>query len=527
MKVINHNFMKKFLFRATLFLLASINLTKLSAQDTDEELNKSFEQELEQTKQLIVMLRVELDGSKALGTGIIVGREKNELLIVTAYHLLHRGTVQAKNIQVKFRAKPGKLVEATILKHGNEEEMDWALLSVKDLSGAGMDPCSIKFDRKGETSTLKRGDDVFPMGNPNGIEWAIPVAPDKVSEVTGNDIVFQSAFISNGHSGGALLDSSAKIVGMIIEDQPPFGKAIHIDSLLKTVSIYCQLYYDDYEWANYSLLHLAANDGDLEWIRYLLTDHCYNINVRDAAGRTPLHYTAGATSDALISSAKFSLEAMKLLVSAGADVNALDDYGSSPLGYAAGEGKIEQVKFLVKSGAQINNDSEKFSPLIIAIVNKKPETTAFLINSGARIDKPDKEGYTPLFHAIENWDIEIVQKLLKSGANVNAKLPSGETPLHLAAKLSTKEAIKILLKGGANVNSKDNEGVTPLHDAVLNTYHYEDDYFERLVLLLDAGANINITDANGKTPLDYANDVPAAYSKHKDIEDLFKKYTHK
>ena len=218
--------LKLFLF----FLVFNIHSPIAIAQNSQ---NFNFDKEFEKTAPLIVMISAEFGDVPEFGAGIVFGGEKDHILVITVYHILHRGEIQAKNIQVKFRFYPNKYVEASLLKYN--KEMDIAVLNIENLPKYGIDFCRFSFDRMGKFDSIKRGDEVFPVGNPNGVSWAMPVEPDKIAQVNNNEIIFQSSFISSGHSGGGLIDGKAKIIGLITVDQPPFGKAIKISSVLEQV----------------------------------------------------------------------------------------------------------------------------------------------------------------------------------------------------------------------------------------------------------------------------------------------------
>src|SRR5262249_29505687 len=152
---------------------------------------------------------------------------------------------------------------------------------------------------------------VLPVGNPNGVSWAIPVKPDNIAQVNGSEIVFQSTFISSGHSGGALIDTEAKLIGMIIADQPPFGRAITLESVLQQVKQWgyaarLVTYYPPSPGP--SPLHVAAMNGNLVDIKNLLAQ-CNNPNEVDDYYVTPLHLAA----------AWGKIEAMSSLLKAGAN----------------------------------------------------------------------------------------------------------------------------------------------------------------------------------------------------------------
>jgi len=175
--------------------------------------------------------------------------------------------------------------------------------------------------------------------------------------------------------------------------------------------------------SNYTYLHLAAIDGDIEAMHMLL-EQKINVNVKDNIGFTPLHRAAqtGHTKAAL------------LLLESKADVNALNKLKSSPLCFA-----------------------------IIAEHNSK-ELVELFLQHGADISIIDDFHGTVLHWAAYKGNKEALELLLNNGADVNAKNGRGFTPLHVAALYGYPEIAKILLKHGADPEAKSDSG-TPIYVA--------------------------------------------------------------
>merc|ERR1711959_5715 len=93
--------------------------------------------------------------------------------------------------------------------------------------------------------------------------------------------------------------------------------------------------------------------------------------------------------------------------------------------------------------------------------------------------------------------------LLQYGANVNSTDRYGNTPLHYACKAGSEDLVRLLLDRGADLNSTDHTGCTPLHHAckrhILLPYTYN-----VVRLILDRGADLNSTDHSRRTPLWHA-----------------------
>jgi ankyrin repeat protein len=240
----------------------------------------------------------------------------------------------------------------------------------------------------------------------------------------------------------------------------------------------------------------AIRNNDLSTLRTLLKTS--DVSLKDQKETTPLMYAA----------AFGSLDAMKILVEAGADVNATNALAVSPLLWCAGD--LEKVRLLVSKGADVNARSKQGqTPLLIAASHDgASEIVKLLISKGADVSARGFMNTTALLSATYANDMAIVKLLLQKGVDVNAKDATGETALMNAAGYGNVEVTRMLLAKGADVNAVSvAEGqqmkngllalasLTPLLLAV--AYGGPDE----VKILLDAGANVNAVDVRGMTPL--------------------------
>ena len=162
----------------------------------------------------------EVEGS---GSGIIVGKNDDELLIATNYHVVEG----ADTLSVAFT--DGNAVEASV--KGFDEERDLAVVSVSldDVEDDTMDAISIA--KIGSSDDLKVGEQVVAIGNALGYGQSVTTGivsaknrrmdSDNNTVTDGSDdssdgvnLIQTDAAINPGNSGGALLNMEGEVVGI-------------------------------------------------------------------------------------------------------------------------------------------------------------------------------------------------------------------------------------------------------------------------------------------------------------------------
>jgi len=248
----------------------------------------------------------------------------------------------------------------------------------------------------------------------------------------------------------------------------------------------------------------AVKTGDVEAINQHLADGA-DINARDSElGITLLSWAALFDQT----------EVIELLIKKGADVNAKNRDGATPLHAAAFLGRTEAAELLIQKGADVNaknNNGE--TPLdattadwettksIASILQVKLEQEK--VKAGrAEVVKLLRQHIIKVSNvdirtAAAEGNIEAIQQHVSSGTDLNAKEPTGgSTPLIVAAVFGQTEAARLLIEKGASVNVKNNEGNTSLHVATFFCHP------ETVKLLLEKSAKVNALNNRGETPLD-------------------------
>ncbi len=196
-------------------------------------------------------------------------------------------------------------------------------------------------------------------------------------------------------------------------------------------------------------------------------------------------------------------------------LNAWYSHGVTPLSATyLGRAGVVKFKLLIGVGADVNaKNKDGGTPLHVA-AHGHTEVAKILLEAGADVNAKNNDGGTPLHEAARHSHIEVVKILLQAGADVNAKNNGGWTSLHWAAREYRYRTVmvKILIEAGARANVRTEDGRTPLHSAA---WHGQT---EAVRLLLEAGAEVNAKEKGGKTPLDTTKDKDDYIDRRKQAE---------
>ena len=133
---------------------------------------------------------------------------------------------------------------------------------------------------------------------------------------------------------------------------------------------------------------------------------------------------------------------------------------SSPIGIAAANGQLEAVKLLLEYGVDVNSTSSTLdTPLLLACLNNHYDVAEFLLENQADIHKPNILGVTCLMASIKS-STKMIELLINIGAEINARDKYNRTALHHAIQLSEFwrfRSSKILLDHGADPFVKSDE----------------------------------------------------------------------
>ena len=215
-------------------------------------------------------------------------------------------------------------------------------------------------------------------------------------------------------------------------------------------------------------MHVVATDNEAGILEAFIA-HGGNCNIRNAAGYTPLHFSAA--QDPLGPGPR----AIRTLIGCGANPDATNRYGDTPL-------------HSVLLGASSFGDPQVRG---LTGVGRRPDVLAALLDAGADPNRRNRAG---------------------AGDGTALEPRAADTPLLLAVKTGFDPALdlaRLLLARDANPNAQDNRGITPLMAAILNSALGKsnrdfDNTVKGITMLLRSGADPDLRDRAGDTALIHA-----------------------
>jgi ankyrin repeat protein len=184
---------------------------------------------------------------------------------------------------------------------------------------------------------------------------------------------------------------------------------------------------------------------------------------------------------------------LQLLHSHGADLDAKNNFLYTPLHIAAeigGKDSIQRlpghynakgwrsetdgsqmVAMLLMLGANIDAvDMIGQTPLILAVQSKNVNTVTLLMNHGAKLEAADDDGLTAVHWSAKLGNVAALDLLLHNRAQAETRTIQGDTALHIATEYNHCDAVGILLQHGANIDAKNVKGKTPMQVAIMKRH---------------------------------------------------------
>ena len=210
----------------------------------------------------------------------------------------------------------------------------------------------------------------------------------------------------------------------------------------------------------------VLTEDEVEAIIKFLISNKADVNKEDSDGHFPLQgaavmgnlrfvklliysgallYPEGKKRHVMISAANGrNIDVVKYLYKCGADVNERGK-GSTPIFHATDNNDLNIVKFLVKKGADVNaRRRDRMTALHYAAIDGYIDIVKFLLDHNAFIDPADVFDETPLIKAIFKMHEDIAILLIKRGANFKYKVKGEQSPLDYATRYGCEKVVQLI-----------------------------------------------------------------------------------
>ncbi|XP_030569703.1 protein TANC2 isoform X1 [Drosophila novamexicana] len=161
-------------------------------------------------------------------------------------------------------------------------------------------------------------------------------------------------------------------------------------------------------------------------------------------------------------------DAVNILMSRGAQIDARNRQGYTALWLAVKEGHWSVVEQLLQRGALLDEPlgQARKTPLMIAAEEGHLELLELLLARGATLEAEDHEGFTALSWACLRGHLAAARCLIEHGCNRQHEDHKGRTALDLAAYQGAASLVLYLLEQGANLEHIDVHGMRPLDRSI-------------------------------------------------------------
>jgi ankyrin repeat protein len=214
---------------------------------------------------------------------------------------------------------------------------------------------------------------------------------------------------------------------------------------------------------NNTPLHEAILHNDLSPVQFLIKQGA-DVNAQNSDGNTPLIMACKVNAP---------INVIAELIEAGADLNIQNKYGNLAITYCLN--KIQAFRLLLEAGTVIRDINTLL--LISSMKGESSEVLKYLIELGAKVNIKDRDsGMTPLMYACQH-DREKTIHLLAAGARLDYEDEWERT----AIIHCSPDQLELLIEAGADINGEPN----PLYNAVLHGK------VSKVKKLLELGADIH------------------------------------
>ena len=212
-------------------------------------------------------------------------------------------------------------------------------------------------------------------------------------------------------------------------------------------------------------LQMSARAGHIAIVRLLLQQGA-DINSRGSTDATPL----------IMAAEEEKTDVVSLLLDQGANIDATSGHLLHVvIRYSEWKSAIPIIDLLLEKGADLEaQDHGGQTPLVVAIRSLNFEIVRFLLERGADLEAKDRQGQTPLMVAVQEFPrvaVGLLKFLLENGANLEAKDNNGHTPLVIAVRDGRVGNAEFLLERGADPQALPLD--VTVEDEWVSEYHFE------------------------------------------------------
>ncbi|MDP1724115.1 MAG: ankyrin repeat domain-containing protein [Alphaproteobacteria bacterium] len=260
-----------------------------------------------------------------------------------------------------------------------------------------------------------------------------------------------------------------------------------------------------------TILSCISRHSSSEAFFYLL-DKGASVEYKGSQGENLLHKMVNSNN---------KLDIIRFLIEQkGFDIHQTDNQGNTVLHYAAQNGYLPHIQYLLQNDAKANVENNFGQTPLHALLGSMNynidgllATTKLLLSNGADLNAPDKNGTTPFAAAFgkHNMSLDLIRGLIYLGGAFPDFNEKADDLLHNACKSDQLELVKFLVDElNHPIDGRDQEGKTPLHSAICALNLKVVDF------LLAKKADSHVLDNEGQTPLHMLGTRNYLYSKGND-----------
>ncbi|XP_071085033.1 serine/threonine-protein phosphatase 6 regulatory ankyrin repeat subunit A-like [Haliotis cracherodii] len=252
-----------------------------------------------------------------------------------------------------------------------------------------------------------------------------------------------------------------------------------------------------------NILHCACVDGNVQIIKYIISQGSVDLTSKDKEGQTPI----------MVAAKNGHKNVFDLLVNKGCSLTTVDDSGRNILHCACVGCNVLIVMYIISHGSVdlTSTDKEGQTPIMVAAKNGHKNVFDLLVNKRCSLTTVDDSGRNILHCACVGGNVQIVEYIISYGSvDMTSTDKEGQTPIMVAAKNGHKNVFDLLVDKGCSLTTVDDSGRNILHCACVGGNVQIVEY-----IISHGSVDMTSTDKEGQTPI-----MVAAKNGHKNVFDL-------